>query len=73
MARTKTILSIDSDITKKQEMPAQAESRYDSLAKELNALMEEKREIQSQEILTACIKSGKSYSKIMNFLDFQGK
>ncbi len=72
MARTKTISSIDSEIAKTQEMLAKAKSRYDSLAKELKTLMDKKREMQSQEIMTAFIKSGKSYSEIMNFLDFRG-
>ncbi len=73
MARTKTISSIDSEIAKKQEMLAKAKSRYDSLAKELKTLKDNKREMQSKEIMAAFIKSGKSYSEIMNFLDFKGK
>jgi len=71
MARNKTISSIDSEIAKTQEMLAKAKSRYDSLAKELKALMDKKREIQSKEIMAAFIKSGKSYSEIMNFLDYR--
>ncbi len=73
MARNKTISSIDSEIAKTQDMLVKAKSRYDSLAKDLKALMDKKREIQSKEIMAAFIKSGKSYSEIMNFLDFRGK
>jgi formiminotetrahydrofolate cyclodeaminase len=73
MARTRTIASIESDIVKKQEMPAKAKSRYDSLAKELKSLIDEKREIQAKEIMAAFVKSGKSYNEIMNFLDSRGK
>ncbi len=73
MARTKTISSIDSEIAKTQEMLAKAKTRYDSLAKELTTLMDMKREMQSQEIMAAFIKSGKSYNEIMNFLDSRGK
>jgi flagellar biosynthesis chaperone FliJ len=54
-------------------MLAKARSKYDSLAEELEALMDKKREMQSQEIMTAFIKSGKSYSEIMNFRDVRGK
>jgi septal ring factor EnvC (AmiA/AmiB activator) len=72
MTRKKTISSIDSEIVKTQEMLAKAKSRYDSLAKELKALMDKKREIQSKEIMAAFTKSGKSYSEIMNFLDYRG-
>jgi flagellar biosynthesis chaperone FliJ len=73
MARTKTISSIDSEIAKTQEMLAKARSKYDSLAEELKTLMDKKREMQSQAIMAAFIKSGKSYSEIMNFLDVRGK
>ncbi len=73
MARNKTISSIDSETAKTQEMLAKVKTRYDSLAKELKTLMDMKREMQSKEIMDAFIKSGKSYSEIMNFLDFRGK
>lgn len=69
MARKKTISSIDSEIAKTQELLAKAKTRYDDLAEELKALMNQKREIQSQQIMAAFIKSGKSYTEIMNFLD----
>ena len=71
MARKKTISSIDSEIAKTQELLAKAKTRYDDLAEELKALMNQKREIQSQQIMAAFIKSGKSYTEIMNFLDVQ--
>jgi septal ring factor EnvC (AmiA/AmiB activator) len=73
MARTKTISSVDSEIVKTQEMLAKAKYRYDSLAEDLKTLMDKKRELQSREIMAAFIKSGKSYSEIMNFLDTRGK
>ena len=69
MARTKTISSIDSEIAKTQELLAKAKARYDDLAEELKALMNQKRELQAKEIMAAFIESGKSYSEIMNFLD----
>lgn len=69
MARKKTISSIDSEIAKTQELLAKAKTRYDDLAEELKVLMNQKREIQSQQIMAAFIKSGKSYTEIMNFLD----
>lgn len=73
MPRTKTLASIDADIAKKQELLAKVKNRYDAVAKELSALQEQKREIQSKEIMAAFIKSGKSYNEIMNFLDAQGR
>ncbi len=69
MVRKKTISSIDSEIAKTQELLAKAKTRYDDLAEELKVLMNQKREIQSQQIMAAFIKSGKSYTEIMNFLD----
>jgi hypothetical protein len=71
MARTRTISSIDSEIANTQELLAKAKARYDDLAEELKALMIRKREIQAKEIMAAFVKSGKSYTEIMNFLDVQ--
>ena len=69
MARKKAISTIESEIIKKQELLAKAKHRYDSLAKELKALMDQKQEVQAKEIMSAFSKSGKSYDQIMNFLD----
>lgn len=69
MARKKTISSIDAELAKTQELLAKAKTRYDDLAEELKALMNQKREIQAQEIMAAFIKSGKTYTELMNFLD----
>jgi hypothetical protein len=69
MARNMTISTINPELAKKQELLAKARTRYDSLAKEQKALMGQKQEIQAKEIMTAFIKSGKSYNEIMNFLD----
>jgi len=60
-------------MAKTKDMLAKARDRYDSLAKELEELMDRKREIQAKEIMTAFTKSGKSYCEIMNFLDPRGK
>jgi hypothetical protein len=73
MARNRSITSIESEIVKKQDLLAKAKSRYDALAEDLKALIEQKREIQAKEILAAFIKSGKSYDELMNFLDSRGK
>jgi cell fate (sporulation/competence/biofilm development) regulator YlbF (YheA/YmcA/DUF963 family) len=73
MPRPKTISLIVTEIAKKQELLAKVKNRYDVVAEELSALQEQKREIQSKEIMAAFIGSGKSYNEIMNFLDAQGR
>lgn len=73
MARNRSITSIESEIVKKQDLLTKVKSRYDALAEDLKALIEQKREIQTKEILAAFIKSGKSYDELMNFLDSRGK
>ena len=72
MARTKTIASIDSEIASAQDALVKAKAKYDVIAKNLEELMERKREHQARAIMEAFIKSGKSYKEIMNFLNIEG-
>ena len=72
MARTKTIASIDSEIARAQDALVTAKVKYDAIAKNLEELIERKREHQARAIMKAFIKSGKSYKEIMNFLNVDG-
>ena len=72
MARTKTIASIDSEIARAQDALVKAKAKYDAIAKNLEELMERKKEHQARAIMKAFIKSGKSYKEIMNFLNIDG-
>ena len=73
MARKKTVASIDSEIAKAQDALVKAKDKYDAIAKDLEELMEKKREHQARAIMDAFIKSGKSYKEMMNFLNIDGK
>ncbi|MFA5546859.1 MAG: hypothetical protein WDA14_14530 [Sphaerochaetaceae bacterium] len=67
MARTKSISSIEAQITKAQEDLVKA--KYDTVAGNLENLMVPKKEHQARQIMEAFIKSGKSFQEIMNFLN----
>ncbi|NMA23994.1 MAG: ErpK protein [Spirochaetales bacterium] len=69
MARTKSLASLDAQITKAQEDLVKAKAKYDTVAGTLEKLQNEKKELQARQIMKAFIKSGKSFRQIMNFLD----
>jgi len=73
MARVKTIASIDAEIVTTQDALVKARSKYDAIAKNLEELMKKKKEHQAKAVMDAFIKSGKSYSELMNFLNVHGK
>jgi hypothetical protein len=68
MARKKTVASIDAEIVKAQDSLVTAKTKYDAAVKNLETLMEKKKEHQAREIMDAFLKSGKSYQELMNFL-----
>ena len=69
MARTKSIASIEAQITKAQEDLVKVKAKYDTIADNLEKLMVQKKEHQARQIMDAFIKSGKSFQEIMNFLN----
>lgn len=69
MARTKSLASLEAQIAKAQEDLVKAKVKYDATADTLEKLLNEKKELQSHQIMKAFIKSGKSFQEIMNFLD----
>ena len=69
MARTKSIASIEAQITKAQEDLVKVKAKYDTIADNLEKLMVQKKEHQARQIMEAFIRSGKSFQEIMNFLD----
>ena len=69
MARKKTISSINSEIEKAKDALARAKAKYDALVVELEALFNERRELQGRVIMDSFMKSGKSFNEMMNFLN----
>jgi len=73
MARTKMIVSIDSEIAATQEKLVKARAKYDAIAQNLKELMEKKKGYQARAIMEAFIKSGKSHNELVNFLNVNGR
>lgn len=68
MARTKTISSIETELSKVMANLEKAQKRADSLtAKALN-LQKQKQEYEAKQIIDAYRKSGKTFEELMTFL-----
>lgn len=69
MARKKTTEAIEAEINKTKSDMFRLQDRYDKLADKLKELQEQKRRIESDAIMDAYLKSGKSFDEIMTFLN----
>lgn len=69
MARTRSIASIETEISKVEADLAKAQDRCEVLSARLLALQEMKQEIESKKVMEAFRKSGKSMQELMTFLD----
>ena len=72
MPRKKSIEAIDAKITRLSSCMTRLQKRYEQKAKQLKALQLQKRQIESDAIMTAYLKSGKSFEEIMTFLSPNG-
>jgi formiminotetrahydrofolate cyclodeaminase len=62
------IITIDEKIERAKLKVSKAKDRYDEALSELKNLMEEKKKIQSKELMDAINKSNRTYEEIMEFL-----
>ncbi len=69
MARTRSISSIETEITKVEAELARAQEKYDRLAAKLLELQQLKKDHEAKQIMDAFHKSGKSLQEIMTFLE----
>ena len=69
MARTRSISSIETEISKVEKDLARVQARYDSLAARLLELQQKKKECESRQIMDAFHRSGKSLRELMTFLE----
>lgn len=69
MARKKSTEAIEAEINKTKSDMSRLQDRYDKLADKLKELQEQKRRIESDAIMDAYLKSGKSFDEIMTFLN----
>ena len=68
MARKKSTETIDAEINKVKSDMSKLQDRYDKLADRLKELQDQKRRIETDTIMEAYLKSGKSLDEIMTFL-----
>lgn len=69
MARTRSISSIETEITKVSAELQKAQEKVDDLIQRLLELQEQKQSIETKQIMDAFRKSGKSMQELMTFLD----
>lgn len=69
MARTRSISSIETEITKVSAELKKAQEKVDDLTQRLLELQEQKQSIETKQIMDAFRKSGKSMQELMTFLD----
>lgn len=69
MARTRSISSIETEITKFSAELQKAQEKVDDLTQRLLELQEQKQSIETKQIMYAFRKSGKSMQELMTFLD----
>ena len=62
------IITIDEKIERAKLKVSKSKDRYDEALSELKNLMEEKKKIQSKELMDAIDKSNRTYEEIMEFL-----
>jgi len=68
MARKMKMASIDAKIKKAQESVEYTKARYDATITELEALYNQKKKLQAQELVATIEKSGKSYEEVLKFI-----
>lgn len=69
MARTRSISSIETEISKVTAELQKAQEKADELSQRLLELQEMKQSIEAKQIMDAFRKSGKSMQELMTFLD----
>ena len=69
MARTRSISSIDAEISKLEDELSKVQEKYDALAARILELQKQKQDIEARQVMEAFTRSGKSMQELMNFLD----
>lgn len=69
MARSKSISTIDAEISKVESKLIKVQARYDSLAAQLLELQQKKKEYEANRVMDAFRKSGKSLDELLTFLE----
>ena len=69
MARTRSMTSIDAEISKVENELSKLQEKQDALIAQLTELQKLKQEFEPKQVMDAFRKSGKSLQELMTFLD----
>lgn len=69
MARTKSITSIETEITKITSELTKLQEKQDALSDRLLELQKQKKDYEAKQVMEAFQKSGRSFQELMTFLD----
>ena len=69
MARTRSVASIDKELSKLEAELSKVQEKYDALAARILSLQKQKQEAEARQVMEAFKRSGKSMQELMNFLD----
>lgn len=69
MARTRSIFSIEAEITKVDAELKKAQEKVDALTEQLLGLQQLKQDYEAKQVMEAFHKSGKSLQELLTFLD----
>lgn len=69
MARTRSISSIEAEITKVDAELKKAQEKVDALTEQLLRLQQLKQDYEAKQVMEAFHKSGKSLQELLTFLD----
>lgn len=69
MARTRTIASIDTELSKLQEELVKLQQKEETIKSRQLQLQKQKREQETKQIMDAYMKSGRSMEELLIFLD----
>ena len=69
MARTRSITSIEAEISKVSSELKQAQEKADALSQRLLELQQKREAYESKQVMEAFRKSGKSLQELLTFLD----
>ena len=68
MARKKSAATIEAEIAKVKSDMEKLQGRYDTLAEKLKELEAQKHRVESEAIMDAYVKSGRSLDEVLTFL-----
>lgn len=69
MARTTSMEVLEKRISKAQELVSRRKKQYDAAAAELSDLLDKRDAIRREELVSAIMKSERTYEEVMGFLN----